>query len=59
MNYEDPEEFAEWLEAVADDARLNGNRVENINNRHPLSAFNLGVAFALRYAAYEARTIEQ
>lgn len=57
--YDNPEEFAQWLEAVADDAHLMGSRTENINDRHPLAAFAQGAAFGLRYAAYESRCIEE
>lgn len=55
MSESDPFDLANWLEAVADDARMMAARTENINDRHPLATFNLGVEFGLRYAAYEAR----
>lgn len=56
--YADGEDLADWLEAVADDAGLMAGRTENINDRHPLATWALGVEFGLRYAAYEARTVE-
>lgn len=56
--YNTPEEFANWMEAVADDAHIMANSTENTNDRHPMSAFLLGAAFAYRNAAYEARTID-
>ena len=54
---EELDDFADWLEAVADDADLMASRTENINDRHPLTAFAQGVEFGLRYAAYEARAV--
>lgn len=57
-DYEDPQVFADWLENVADDAEVMANSTVVINDRHPLATFNLGVEFALRYAAYEARCID-
>lgn len=52
------EEYADWLEAVADDAHLMAGRTENINDKHPLATFAEGVEFGLRYAAYHARDVE-
>lgn len=55
--YNNQEEFADWMEAVADDAAIMAGSTENTNDRHPVATFLLGVEFACRYAAYEARAI--
>lgn len=57
MEYNDTEDFARWMEAVADDARIMAQSTQNTNDRHPMSAWLLGAAFAYRQAACEARGI--
>lgn len=57
-DYNNADELANWLEHVADDAEVMADSTVVVNDRHPLATFNLGVAFALRYAAYEARAVD-
>ena len=56
--YSDPEDFATWMEAVADDAGYLVRNLQNQNDRSPVASWLLGVEFACRYAAYEARRLE-
>jgi hypothetical protein len=55
--YADAEAYATTMEAFADDAALAVQAMENGNNRHPMATWLLGVQFAYRHAAYEARVI--
>ena len=59
MTYDDVEDYAGMMLAFADDAALAADAIQNGNDRHPMAAWLQGYEFALRFAAYRARVIDE